>query len=94
VQALTVSPGEPGLLRVDDVPEPRPGPGELLVTGLAVGVCATDREILAGHIGAPPPGRSRLIHRPDPRASSSVVKEGRREAPDEVDVAGWRSAPG
>jgi threonine dehydrogenase-like Zn-dependent dehydrogenase len=57
VRALTVSPGEPGRLRLEDLEEPQPGPDQLLVSGLAVGVCATDREILAGQYGTAPPGR-------------------------------------
>ena len=40
---------------------PRPGPGELLVDGLALGVCGTDREIAAGEYGWAPPGRERLV---------------------------------
>lgn len=61
MRALTVDTSKPGSLRVDEVEEPQPGPDRLLVTGLAVGVCATDREILAGHHGAAPPGKSRLV---------------------------------
>ncbi|MDN5747791.1 MAG: glucose 1-dehydrogenase [Pseudonocardia sp.] len=61
MRALTVEPGLPGSLAVTDVPEPRVEHGELLVDGLAVGVCGTDREIAAGEYGAPPPGRERLV---------------------------------
>jgi threonine dehydrogenase-like Zn-dependent dehydrogenase len=38
-----------------------PGDGELLVDGLAVGVCGTDREIIAGDYGTPPPGQDHLV---------------------------------
>ncbi|MGI8577856.1 MAG: glucose 1-dehydrogenase [Nocardioidaceae bacterium] len=48
-------------LSVTDVPEPRPRAGELLVDGLAVGVCGTDREIAAGDYGWAPPGSDRLV---------------------------------
>ncbi len=63
MRALTVVPGRAGSLAVTEVPEPRPGPGEdeLLVDGLAVGVCGTDREIAAGEYGWAPPGRDRLV---------------------------------
>ncbi|KGI70478.1 glucose 1-dehydrogenase [Mycobacterium rufum] len=61
MQALTVRPGSAGTLRVDDVDEPQAGPGDLLVDGLAVGVCGTDREIASGHYGWAPPGRDTLV---------------------------------
>ena len=61
MRALTVLPGRPDSLAVTDVPDPEPGPDELLVEGLAVGVCGTDREIAAGEFGRPPPGRDRLV---------------------------------
>ncbi|WP_067972939.1 glucose 1-dehydrogenase [Nocardiopsis trehalosi] len=61
MRALTVRPGEKGALRVEEVPDPEPGPGELLVDGLAVGVCGTDREIADALYGWAPPGRDRLV---------------------------------
>ena len=61
MRALTVLPGHPGSLAVTDVPEPEPGDGDLLVDGLAVGVCGTDKEIAAGEYGSAPPGRDRLV---------------------------------
>ncbi|GAB2503027.1 glucose 1-dehydrogenase [Promicromonospora xylanilytica] len=61
MRALTVVPRSAGTLAVTDVDEPVPGPGELLVDGLAVGVCATDREIAAGEYGWAPPGHERLV---------------------------------
>lgn len=61
MQALTVRPGSAGTLRVDDVDEPQAGPDDLLVDGLAVGVCGTDREIASGHYGWAPPGRDTLV---------------------------------
>ena len=61
MRALTVVPRSPDTLAVTDVDEPVPGPGELLVDGLAVGVCGTDREIAAGDYGWAPPGRERLV---------------------------------
>lgn len=35
----------------DDLPVPKPGPGEALIKVLCAGVCNTDREILAGYKG-------------------------------------------
>src|SRR6476469_6528994 len=61
MRALTVTPGRADSARITDVPDPEPGPGELLVDGLALGVCGTDREIAAGDYGWAPPGRRRLV---------------------------------
>jgi threonine dehydrogenase-like Zn-dependent dehydrogenase len=61
MRALTVQPGKAGTFRVDELPEPVPGEEELLVDGLALGVCGTDREIVAGDYGWAPPGRDRLV---------------------------------
>ncbi|MFC6061793.1 glucose 1-dehydrogenase [Streptomyces ochraceiscleroticus] len=61
MRALTVRPLQPGSLEVREVPGPVAGEGELLVDGLAVGVCGTDKEIVAGEYGAAPPGRDRLV---------------------------------
>jgi threonine dehydrogenase-like Zn-dependent dehydrogenase len=61
MRALTVKPQEPGSVRVSKVPDPHRGDGELLVRGLAVGVCGTDKEIVRGDYGWSPPGRERLV---------------------------------
>jgi len=61
MQAITVAPGEPDSARLESVPEPEQGPGDLLVETVAIGVCGTDIEIIAGVHGAPPPGRSRMV---------------------------------
>ena len=61
MRALTVQPGRPGAPQVVDVPEPVPGEHDLLVDGLAVGVCGTDREIAAGEYGWAPQGHDRLV---------------------------------
>ena len=61
MQALTVTPGHAGTLALHDVQEPTPRPGELLVDGVAMGVCGTDREIVAGDYGWAPPGEERLV---------------------------------
>lgn len=61
MQAVTVVPGRPDSLALTDVDDPVPGEDELLVDGLAVGVCGTDREIVSGRHGSPPPGEDRLV---------------------------------
>jgi glucose 1-dehydrogenase len=61
MRALTVQPGIAGTARIDDLPDPTAGADELLVEGLAIGVCGTDREIVAGDYGWAPPGRDRLV---------------------------------
>jgi glucose 1-dehydrogenase len=61
MRALTVVPLQPDSATVVDIEEPTPGPGELLVDGLALGVCGTDREIAAGEYGWAPPGEERLV---------------------------------
>ena len=61
MRALTVETGRPDSLAMTEVPDPVAGPGELLVEGLAVGVCATDREIIAAEYGEAPPGEHRLV---------------------------------
>jgi threonine dehydrogenase-like Zn-dependent dehydrogenase len=61
MRALTVVPLKSGTAKVIDMPDPEPGPDELLVEGIALGVCGTDREIIAGEYGWAPPGEERLI---------------------------------
>ncbi|QEH35923.1 L-threonine 3-dehydrogenase [Aquisphaera giovannonii] len=61
MRALTVQPGSAGSARLEDVPEPDPGGGALLVQGLALGICGTDREIVGGEYGWAPEGHQRLV---------------------------------
>jgi len=61
MRAITVVPGRPGSAELREVPEPDPADGAVLVRGLALGVCGTDREIVAGEFGWPPPDRERLV---------------------------------
>ena len=60
-QALTVIPGRANSGRLDEVAEPSVEDGPVLVETLAIGVCGTDTDILAGKYGWAPPGRERLI---------------------------------
>jgi glucose 1-dehydrogenase len=61
VKALTVQPMTAGSARLDDVDEPPPSDGPVLVETLAVGICGTDIEITSGAYGWAPEGRDRLI---------------------------------
>jgi threonine dehydrogenase-like Zn-dependent dehydrogenase len=61
MRALTVAPGTANSARVDDVVDPPVADGSVLVRTLALGVCGTDREIVAGEYGWSPPGAKRLI---------------------------------
>jgi threonine dehydrogenase-like Zn-dependent dehydrogenase len=61
MRALTTAPGVPNSARVEDVAEPPVSDGAVLVRTLALGVCGTDRDILAGEYGQAPPGQERLI---------------------------------
>jgi threonine dehydrogenase-like Zn-dependent dehydrogenase len=61
ILAITVTPGEAGSTRLTHVDEPRRGESELLLDMIALGVCGTDREIVAGKYGWSPPGNGRLV---------------------------------
>ena len=61
MRALTTIPLQPGSLAVTEVADPDPGGDRLLVDGIAIGVCGTDREIADGDYGWAPPGSSRLV---------------------------------
>lgn len=58
---ITVTPGSPGETHLAHLPDPVPRENELLVQMLALGVCGTDREIVEGLYGWPPPGRDWLV---------------------------------
>ena len=61
MRALTVEPGRPCSIRLDNVPPPPLGDGAVLVRARALGVCGTDHEIIDGLYGCAPPGRNRLV---------------------------------
>jgi glucose 1-dehydrogenase len=61
MRAMTVVPGQKGTADIEEVPDPDMQDGTLLVRGMAIGVCGTDREIAEGAYGTPPPGETRLI---------------------------------
>jgi len=61
VRALVVTPRQPRSARVIDVPEPRATSGEVLVSGVRIGLCGTDHEINEGLYGSAPPGSDVLV---------------------------------
>jgi threonine dehydrogenase-like Zn-dependent dehydrogenase len=80
VRALTVVPLKKGSAEVTEMPDPEPRDGELLVDGVALGVCGTDIEIIGGEYGWAPPGEERLV-----LGHESLGRV--REAPDGSDFA-------
>ena len=60
MKAMTVVPGQAGSAAVGEFDEPI-SEGEVLVQGLAVGICGTDVEIVSGQYGTPPEGADRLV---------------------------------
>jgi len=61
MRAITIEPGVPGSARLEQIPEPPPASGDVLVRTLATGVCGTDLDLVRGEFGAAPPGESRLV---------------------------------
>jgi glucose 1-dehydrogenase len=61
MKAITVQPKSAGSARYEDLPEPAPREGSVLVEAVAVGVCGTDVEIVQGKYGWAPPGKTRLV---------------------------------
>src|SRR3954469_1663035 len=80
MRALTTIPLTASSLEVTDVPDASPHDGDLLVDGIAVGVCGTDKEISRGEYGWAPPGRERLV-----LGHESLGRV--REAPEDADFA-------
>jgi glucose 1-dehydrogenase len=61
MRALTFDPHVADSARLDDVDEPPFSDGPVLVETLALGVCGTDLDLVAGHLGFLTPGGGRLI---------------------------------
>jgi putative PIG3 family NAD(P)H quinone oxidoreductase len=57
---IATEPGDPDVLKLQEVETPRPGPGEILVKTAAVGVNRADLAQRQGHY-PPPPGASSII---------------------------------
>src|SRR4051812_35675182 len=61
VRAITILPGVANSAELQNVSEPPESDGAILVEAIALGVCGTDHEIVAGHYGEAPDGHERLI---------------------------------
>ena len=61
MRAITVEPGRPNSIKLEDVAPPPESDGDVLVRALALGICGTDREIVSGAYGWAPEGSQRLI---------------------------------
>jgi threonine dehydrogenase-like Zn-dependent dehydrogenase len=61
MKAITVEPHKSGTALLEDIPEPDPRAGSVLVEAIAVGVCGTDVEIVEGKYGWAPRGAKRLV---------------------------------
>jgi len=61
VSALAVHPGIPHSVHLTSIPLPAPGPHDAVVKVRQVGICGTDREIIEGKFGTPPPGQHELV---------------------------------
>ena len=60
MRALTVVPGTQNSLTLQEIPD-LPGQGAVVVQALAVGLCGTDMEIVAGDYGQAPAGEPFLV---------------------------------
>ncbi|MGH6683761.1 MAG: glucose 1-dehydrogenase [Pseudolabrys sp.] len=61
MRALTVQPGQPNSIQLENVSAPPQSDGAVLVRALTLGICGTDHEIIDGHYGWAPEGHDRLI---------------------------------
>jgi glucose 1-dehydrogenase len=61
MRAITLQPGVKDSAELEEMPEPPPEEGAVLVDGVALGICGTDAEIVRGDYGEPPPGTERLV---------------------------------
>jgi glucose 1-dehydrogenase len=61
MKAITVEPRRADSARLENVPDPDPRSGSVLVESIATGVCGTDVEIVQGKYGWSPPGSERLV---------------------------------
>ena len=61
MKAVVVTPEKPGGIRLEEVLDPQPRDGEVLVQVHQVGLDGTDAEIIRGQYGEAPPGDDYLI---------------------------------
>jgi threonine dehydrogenase-like Zn-dependent dehydrogenase len=61
VRAVAISPDSPGSVHLTTLDVPAPGPDQVEIGVIRVGVCGTDRELIRGEIGFPPVGSHELV---------------------------------
>ncbi|MBA3277071.1 MAG: alcohol dehydrogenase catalytic domain-containing protein, partial [Chloroflexia bacterium] len=61
VRAVAIRPDQPHTVHPVSLQLYTPGPGQVEIDVVRVGVCGTDREIIAGEIGFPPLGLDELV---------------------------------
>ncbi|MCC3763444.1 glucose 1-dehydrogenase [Glycomyces sp. TRM65418] len=86
MRALTIAPGRKRSLELVETEEPTPAAGELLVDGLALGVCGTDKDLIAGEYGWAPPGSDRLVLGHESLGRVRTAPEGSGFAPGDLVV--------
>lgn len=86
MRALTFAPGDQGTLEIAEIDDPSPGAGELLVEGLALGVCGTDKELANGEYGWAPAGADRMVIGHESLGRVKTAPEGNGFAPGDLVV--------
>lgn len=61
MKAITIVPGKANSVSLQDVPQPEPNDGSILVRALQLGICGTDFELISAEYGWAPPGSDHLI---------------------------------
>lgn len=61
MKALTIEPGTANSAAVQDVPDPSPNDGSVVVKALELGLCGTDFELISAEYGWAPPGSDHLV---------------------------------
>ncbi|MBV9294799.1 MAG: glucose 1-dehydrogenase [Acidobacteriaceae bacterium] len=61
MKAITIIPGKPNSAALENVPEPDPSDGTILVRALELGICGTDFELISADYGWAPPGSDHLV---------------------------------
>jgi threonine dehydrogenase-like Zn-dependent dehydrogenase len=61
MRAVSIEPRRAGSLRLEEVEDLADDASSVVVRTLAIGVCATDRELIEGEYGEAPAGRRRLV---------------------------------
>jgi glucose 1-dehydrogenase len=86
MRALTFAPGHKGTLELAEIDDPEPDEGELLVEGLALGVCGTDKELANGDYGWAPAGADRMVIGHESLGRVKTAPEGSGFAPGDLVV--------